>query len=209
MRASVENSRAAACGAVGEGTGQLEAAVMANIHLSTLRGIRVGGAALLLVLAGARAHGEPARSQSSADARACQVAYQSARQKEQSGRLVEASQLFAQCSDETCGVPLWHDCITRSTQLSSAVPSVVPVVFDESGAARVDVKVEMDGQVIASQLNGRSIAIDPGTHQFSFSTPAGVFASQKVTIAKGERNRALAISFPSGRQARMPATVKN
>ena len=182
---------------------------MTKAHLTTLRGIGVAGSGLLLVLAGARAHGEPTRSQGSADARACQVAYQSAREKEQSGRLVEASQLFAQCSDETCGVPLWHDCITRSTQLSTAVPSVVPVVFDESGAARVDVKVEMDGRVIASELNGRSIAIDPGTHQFSFSTPAGVFASEKLTIAKGERNRALAFSFPSGRQARMPPTVQN
>jgi hypothetical protein len=162
----------------------------------------------LLVLAGARAHGEPVRSQSGAGGRACQVAFQSGQEKEQSGRLVEASQLFAQCSDESCGAPLWQDCITRSTQLSSAVPSVVPVVVDESGDPRTDVRVEMDGRVIASELTGRSIAIDPGTHHFSFSTTAGVFASQKVTITKGERNRALAISFPSGRQARLPATVK-
>jgi hypothetical protein len=209
MHRTVEKSDVPACRATGRGTGQLEDAVMIKAHLSTLRGIRVVGSGLLLVLAGARAHGEPARSQSSAGARACQVAYESGQQKEQSGRLVEASQLFAQCSDETCGAPLWQDCITRSTQLSSAVPSVVPVVLDDNGAPRTDVKVEMDGRVIASQLNGRSIAIDPGTHHFSFSTSAGVFASQKVTIAKGERNRALAISFPSGHQDRLAATAKN
>jgi hypothetical protein len=173
---------------------------------------RVGACGMLLAgmyLLGwaGRAHGEPARLQAKVDARSCQVAFDSGQKKEQSGRLVEASLLFAQCADETCGAPLWHDCVVRSTQLSTALPSVVPVVVDESGAPRVDVEVKMDGRLITSQLNGRAIAIDPGTHEFSFSTSAGVFSSQKLTIARGERNHALSVSYPSGAKARLPATV--
>ena len=77
------------------------------------------------------------------------------------------------------------------------MPSVVPLVVDDKGDPRVDVQVKMDGRVIASELNGRAIPVDPGTHEFSFSTPAGVFASKQVTFAKGERNRTLAVSMPA------------
>jgi hypothetical protein len=166
--------------------------------------ITAGGLLLfgtLLSRGGAIAHGEPARAATRADARACQVAYRSGQEKEQSGQLVEASQLFAQCAEETCGEALWQDCIVRGTRLSSAVPSVVPLVVDEKGDPRVDVQVKMDGRVITSELNGRAIPVDPGTHEFSFSTPAGVFASKRVTFAKGERNRTLAVSLPGDGKA--------
>jgi hypothetical protein len=162
---------------------------------------------MFLFRGAATARSETAHARPGAEAHACQVAYQSGQQKEQNGHLVEASQLFAQCAEESCGATLWQDCIVRGTRISTALPSVVPLVIDESGAPRTDVQVKMDGQVIASQINGRAIPIDPGTHEFSFSTSAGVFASQKLTIAKGERNHELAVSYPSGAKGRMPATI--
>lgn len=165
------------------------------------RSVRITACGLLLVGAllfrgGARAHSEPARPATKTDARACQIAYQTGQEREQSGRLVEASELFARCAEEACGTT-WQECVVRGTRLSSAVPSVVPLVTDDKGDPRVDVQVKMDGRVIASELNGRAIPVDPGTHEFSFSTPAGVFASKKVTFAKGERNRTLAVSMPA------------
>lgn len=176
-------------------------------------GVRIGACGVLLLgmslfQGGTMARSETVRSRSGAEARACQVAYQSGQQKEQNGHLVEASQLFAQCAEESCGATLWQDCIVRGTRISTALPSVVPLVVDESGAPRTDVQVKMDGQVIASQINGRAIPIDPGTHEFSFSTSAGVFASQKLTIGKGERNHELAVSYPSGAKAHMPTASR-
>jgi hypothetical protein len=165
------------------------------------RSVRILSCGMLLVGAllfrgGARAHSEPARPAAKTDARACQIAYQTGQEREQSGRLVEASALFAQCAEETCGA-VWQSCVVQGTRLSSTVPSVVPLVTDDKGDPRVDVQVKMDGHVIASELNGRAIPVDPGTHEFSFSTPAGIFASKKVTFAKGERNRTLAVSMPA------------
>ena len=176
------------------------------------RSVRLGACATLLVgmslfRGGSTARSETARPTSNAGARACQVAFEAGQQKEQVGRLVEASQLFAQCAEESCGLSMFHDCIVRSTRISTALPSVVPVVVDENGAPRVDVQVKMDGRVIAAQLNGRAIPVDPGTHDFSFSTSEGVFVSQRLTIAKGERNQPLAFSYPSGAKVRLPATV--
>jgi hypothetical protein len=176
------------------------------------RSVRISACGMLLLgmslfQGGATARSESARPRPSADARACQVAYEGGQQKEQLGRLVEASQLFAQCAEESCGAAMWQNCIVRGTRISTALPSVVPLVVDENGAPRTDVQVRMDGQVIASQISGRAIPIDPGTHEFSFSTSAGVFASQKLTIGKGERNHALAVSYPSGAQAHLPPTA--
>ncbi len=170
------------------------------------RSVRITACGMLLVGAllfrgGARAHSEPARPVTKTDARACQIAYQTGQQREQSGRLVEASELFAQCAEESCGATLWQNCVVQGTRLSSTVPSVVPLVTDDKGDPRIDVQVKMDGRVITSQLNGRAIPVDPGTHEFSFSTPAGVFASKKLTFAKGERNRTLAVSLPSATTA--------
>jgi len=176
------------------------------------RSVRISACGMLLLgmslfQGGATARSESARPRPGADARACQVAYEGGQQKEQMGRLVEASQLFAQCAEESCGATMWQNCIVRGTRISTALPSVVPLVVDENGAPRTDVQVRMDGQVIASQISGRAIPIDPGTHEFSFSTSAGVFASQKLTIGKGERNHALAVSYPSGAQAHLPPTA--
>src|SRR6266700_2652296 len=185
---------------------------MSQDHRLVGRSARITACGMLLLgmwlfRGGSLARSETSRGALANDARACQTAYESGQKKEQLGHLVEASQLFAQCAEESCGVSIFHDCIVRGTRLSSTVPSVVPVVVDESGAPRTDIQVKMDGQVIASQINGRAIQVDPGTHEFSFSTSAGVFASQRLTIAKGERNQPLAYSFPSGAKVRLPATL--
>jgi hypothetical protein len=181
-------------------------------HRLSGRSVQIGACGMLLLAmslfqGGAMARSESSRPRPVAGARACQVAYESGQHKEQLGQLVEASQLFAQCAEESCGTALWQDCIVRGTRISAALPSVVPLVMDESGVLRTDVQVKMDGQVIASQLNGRAIPIDPGTHEFSFSTGGGVFSSQRLTIAKGERNQALAVSYPSGDKAHLPPTA--
>ena len=184
---------------------------MPQDHRFVGRSARITACGMLLLgmwlfRGGSLARGEASRSGVATGARACQTAYESGQKKEQLGHLVEASQLFAQCAEESCGVSMFHDCIVRGTRLSTAVPSVVPVVIDENGAPRTDVQVKMDGQVIAAQITGRAIPVDPGTHEFSFSTSAGVFVSQRLTIAKGERNQPLAYSYPSGAKARLPAT---
>jgi hypothetical protein len=180
-----------------------------RLHL-TSRGVRMGASAcglLVMVLGAGRAQAESARLQAKVDAKACRAAYQTGQEKEQAGHLVEASQLFVKCSDEACGTSVWQSCVAHNTQIHLTLPSVIPVVLDESGDPRVDVQVKMDGQLITSQLNGCAIPIDPGSHEFSFSTAAGVFASQKLSIAEGERNRMLTASYVAAAPARRSTTV--
>ncbi|HET6149057.1 MAG TPA: hypothetical protein VFH68_16075 [Polyangia bacterium] len=159
----------------------------------------------------ARAEAGAAKVKTPAVARSCQVAYQSAQEKEKAGQLVEAHKLYRSCSDLGCGTSVWAACIQANTLLHATLPSIVPVAIDDRGAPRADVEVKMDGQVIASALTGLSIPVDPGEHEFSFSTGSGVFATTKISIVEGERNRILSVSSPaaeSGHQ-RLASTTRN
>jgi hypothetical protein len=82
-----------------------------------------------------------------------------------------------------------EQCALHDKTLENDVPTVVLVVSDAFGASRTDVQVRVDGTIFAPQLDGRPLTIDPGLHEFSFSTGGHVFADQKLLIIQGQRNR--------------------
>jgi hypothetical protein len=63
------------------------------------------------------------------------------------------------------------------------------VVSDAGGGSRPDVQVRVDGEPFASQIDGRPLQVDPGIHDFSFVVDGHVFATQKIMIVQGQRNR--------------------
>ncbi len=85
----------------------------------------------------------------------------------------------------------------RFTQLNVDIPSVVPVVTSAAGKPVLDVEVQVDGQRLASSLDGHSFIMNPGAHDFSFSKDGHIFATQSVLIVQGQRNRLIAASLAS------------
>jgi hypothetical protein len=133
---------------------------------------------------------------------ACMTSYKSAMDREQSGHLREARELLMACSKRTCGRSLAQQCAAKFTELdTSEIPSVAPRITDSAGAPRVDVKVTMDGELLASRLDGQPLPVDPGLHEFSFSTDGGFFAKQQVMILQGERNRPISVSLHAPQRA--------
>ena len=139
---------------------------------------------------------------------ACVDNYKSGLENEQSGKLRQARELFIKCSKASCGSPLRDECTTRFTQLSADIPSVVPMVTDDSGSPQTDVEVRVDGERLVSSLDGHSLLLDPGVREFSFSKDGRVFATQRVMIIQGQRNRLISASLQSGGEARRPAKLK-
>jgi len=111
--------------------------------------------------------------------------------------LLEARQLYLQCARRSCGAFLLSECTTRHARLDSDIPSVVPVATEESGAPRADVEVTLDGEPFVARLDGHSLQVNPGLHEFVFRTDDGVAVSEKVMILQGDRNRRIAASIPS------------
>ncbi len=143
--------------------------------------IRGGSAALLLAAVGLAG---PARAD---DKPACAAAYQKAQESIHASHLREARDLMSSCAKASCGPFVQQECVAAYTRLDTYdIPSIVPRATDESGAPRTDVQVTMDGEVITSSLDGRAVSVDPGLHEFSFSSNGETIRrKRKLMIAEG------------------------
>ncbi len=128
---------------------------------------------------------------------AAYTAYKGAVASEKAGHLREAREQLQTCEQSSCP-GLIPKCTAKYAQISSQMPSVVPVVTDDSGAPKVDVQVKMDGELLTSQLDGKGLPVEAGLHEFTFATDAGVFATEKIMIVEGQRNRTVSVVIHTG-----------
>ena len=136
----------------------------------------------------------------------CEATWRDAQERSDAGRLRQARDLFLECARPSCGSVFVKQCVTKLTQLEADIPTIVPLATDEAGSPVVNVQVKADGEVVALKLDGRALAMDPGLHELSFSTwEHGVFATEKVMIVEGQRNRPIAVSFRKPDAARAGA----
>lgn len=131
----------------------------------------------------------------------CASAYEDGQMRRQAGQPREARESLLQCARSSCG-SLQRKCASLAQQLRSAIAWVAPVVTDAEGTPLVDVRVTMDGQPLASRLDGRELPVDPGVHDVSATARVGpwpgreVSATRKVMIVQGQRGP-LTISLPA------------
>jgi hypothetical protein len=130
-----------------------------------------------------------------AERRACANTYKNALQLEQAAHLRRAKEMLLSCARASCGALVKQQCMARYTQLESDIPSVVPLVTDENGEPRVDVQVTIDNEPLATRLDGRSLPVDPGVHEFTFTADGAILATQKIMIVQGQRNRPISIAL--------------
>jgi hypothetical protein len=57
----------------------------------------------------------------------------------------------------------------------------------------VELKVSVDGQRLASRLDGGALAVDPGMRVFRFEFADGEIVENKLLISEGEKNRTLLV----------------
>ena len=144
----------------------------------------------------------PARSERLGDERACVNTFKKAKEREGAGKLLEAKDFLMSCAQAPCSGFLRQQCSSKYNQLEADTPSVVLIVTDPSGAPRADVQVRMDGQPFAQQLDGRALTVEPGMHEFSFVAEGTIFATQKVMIVQGQRNRFITALMRTGGKSR-------
>jgi hypothetical protein len=162
--------------------------------------IVLSGAALLL--SASPGQGETVRPR---DRRACAASYEKAQELRQGSKLRRAKEALASCAKAACGEFVQRECTRWLGQVDSEMPSIVPVAKDPSGAPVLDVQVSMDGELLASRLDGRGIQVDPGMHDFEFRTAVGVVIERRIAIAQGERNRVVSVDVPAPGSSAPPA----
>jgi hypothetical protein len=147
------------------------------------------------------------------DGRTCVSAFKRAQESELAGQLRDARESWQVCATAGCGPAMRQSCVSKARQLDADIPSIVPLVNDERGAPRVDVEVRVDGELLASRLDGRALALDPGVHELSFRADGALSVTQRVMVAQGQRNHPIWVSLkssePEPRAASTPALLQS
>ncbi|WP_433937320.1 hypothetical protein AB3662_22060 [Sorangium cellulosum] len=144
------------------------------------------GAALALV--GASVHAAPSK-------RACAAAYERAQGLRRDGKLLEAREALITCSQPTCPAAAVADCGPWLAEVEQSLPSVVIAAKDADGRERLDVRVLVDGRLLAAALDGKALPVDPGPRTFRFEPATGPAVEERLLIREGEKNRAITVTL--------------
>ncbi len=101
------------------------------------------------------------------------------------------------CAASSCPGEIRKECARRVEEVNASIPTLVFQAKDPTGADLSSVRVTMDGNVLAEQLNGTALAVDPGEHAFKFETAGQPTVEKQLVVREGEKERREAIQFGS------------
>jgi hypothetical protein len=93
-----------------------------------------------------------------------------------------------------CPAVVQRECGQWLDALEPVVPSIV-VHAEAGGEDRSEVRVEMDGKLLAQKLDGKTIEINPGPHQFTFTLLGFPPVKKNLLVHDGEQLRAIRVIF--------------
>ena len=145
------------------------------------------GLALLGSSASARAE-DPTKEQ-------CISANEDAQTLRQKGHLQAARSQLLVCVRTSCPIAVRDDCAQRLNDIENALPTIVFNAKGTGDADLSDVKVTMDGVVVATRLDGAALAFEPGEHAFEFAAPGYPPIIKTLVLREGVKRRQEQIVF--------------
>ena len=109
-------------------------------------------------------------------------------------KLQEARVSYLACSASACPELVREDCTRSLVELERAMPTVVFSARAE-GHDVSDARVLLDGEAIASALDGHAVTLDPGSHIARFERAGGGVFEVRVVAREGEKNRPISATF--------------
>jgi hypothetical protein len=143
-------------------------------------------------LAGLAAHAAPSSARAE-DTAACTKSYETAQILKKKREYISARRELVTCIHE-CPVMVQRECGQWLEALETVVPSVV-IHAEAAGEDRTEVKVELDGKVIAERLDGKGIDVDPGQHDFRFTLAGFPQVRKNLLVHEGEQLRVVHVAF--------------
>jgi hypothetical protein len=110
-------------------------------------------------------------------------------------QLSAARASFVTCAAQSCPPVVREACQGWLQDVEQRLPTVIIRAREDSGRDLVEVRVRVDGEVRASELDGRTLSVDPGMHTFRFELEDGRSAEQSVLVREGEKNRFVDVTF--------------
>lgn len=125
----------------------------------------------------------------------CVAAHADSQKLRSEAKLTEAREKLIACTRPECPGAVRADCAKWLSEVQDEIPSVVVVATDANGGDVADVKVIVDGKVVASELNGQPVLLDPGARTLRFEREGSSPVERNLVIRVGERNRRVEVQF--------------
>lgn len=137
----------------------------------------------------------PAAEAPKSAAETCSSAYERTQTEKLAGHYVAASAAALECSQLQCNSAIVQECVRFYSALEQETPTLVFSARKAEGGELTDVRVEMDGKVVAEQITGRPFAADPGPHNFVFIHKKRGLLRLSETARVGDKARVLEVTF--------------
>ena len=98
------------------------------------------------------------------DKQACYKSHEQAQLKKREGNPRAARDVARVCAQGTCPQFIQDDCVVWAEEAERAIPTVVLQAMTDEGDASEAV-VTLDGAPMAIRLDGKSLEVDPGSHE--------------------------------------------
>jgi len=125
----------------------------------------------------------------------CANSYDQAQKLKREGKLKEARKELVVCGSEKCPSVLVPYCVQMLKDVDDATPTVLIVAHDEKGQSIDDVRVIVDGEVVAEKLDGRAMPVNPGSHVFRLEHMGSPAWEDKVLVTEGEHGHRIEPTF--------------
>src|SRR5262245_7018114 len=119
--------------------------------------------------------------------RTCIDAHVTAQRLRRDRKLRHAREALVACSRDGCPRMLVGECAPWLREVEQSIPAVVIEARAPDGREVADVRVWMDGQVLADRLTGNAIEIDPGEHRFHFELAGAPPVDETLLVSEGDR----------------------
>jgi len=165
-------------------------------HVQACRWAVVATFLLLATSASAAPAGRRAPERRSTTKQACVAAHEEAQELRSQKRLHAAREKYLACARAECPVVVREECIAQAEQMEAAAPTLTLEAIDERGESDANVKVTLDGKLVAERLTGAAIPVEPGEHVLRFERDRDhEVVEQRVLVVEGEKNRKVVADF--------------
>ncbi len=133
----------------------------------------------------------------------CLAAYEQGQRLRLKHALLEARAELLLCARAPCPESFRPECLQWFDQVQELVPSVIIQV--EGDVAATDVRVSIDGVLVASRLDGTPLEVDPGEHLFRFEPAGRAPSERRVLINVGQKARLITtVAGPAAERSPAP-----
>ncbi len=156
---------------------------------------QLGGPLVLTLALAAPAEGQAPPAGGAPSKEACGKAYVEAQHERAEHKLIAARKSLTLCAQESCPQAVRPDCAQWLSEVVRDIPSIAVHARDAGGADVADVRVSVDGVMVADRLVGLPVELDPGAHALRFEHPDTAPIEQPIVAVQGERVRSVDVRF--------------